>query len=87
MTIVEAAWCATTPRKHASKEDSLGSGLKSVGSALDVLECFATDGELGVSDIARRLGIAKSTAHRMLTVLTRRAVLAAAGRNGTTAPA
>ena len=70
---IEAAWCATTPRKHAAPEDAgLGSGLKSVGSALDVLECFATDGELGVSDIARRLGVAKSTAHRLLQTLVSR---------------
>jgi DNA-binding IclR family transcriptional regulator len=73
MTIVEHAWCATTPRKPASVQDqSLGSGLKSVGSALDVLECFAVDGELGVSDIARRLGVAKSTAHRLLQTLVSR---------------
>ena len=44
-------------------------GLRSVGSALDVLECFATDGSLGVSEVARRLGTAKSTAHRLLTTL------------------
>lgn len=43
--------------------------LKSVGSALDLLGCFAHDTELGVSDVARRLGIAKSTAHRLLTTL------------------
>ena len=43
--------------------------LKSVATALDVLECFALDDELGVSDIARRLGIAKSTAHRLLSTL------------------
>jgi DNA-binding IclR family transcriptional regulator len=43
--------------------------LRSVATALDVLECFARDDELGVSDIARRLGIAKSTAHRLLTTL------------------
>jgi DNA-binding IclR family transcriptional regulator len=36
---------------------------------LDVLECFAVDGELGVSDIARKLGVAKSTAHRLLAAL------------------
>lgn len=70
---IEAAWCATTPRKPAAPEDTgLASGLKSVGSALDVLECFATDGELGVSDIARRLGVAKSTAHRLLQTLVSR---------------
>lgn len=44
-------------------------GLRSVGTALDLLECFASDVELGVSDIARRLGIAKSTAHRVLSTL------------------
>lgn len=43
--------------------------LRSVTSALDVLDCFNRDAELGVSDIARRLGIAKSTAHRLLTTL------------------
>ena len=70
---IEAAWCSTTPRKPATVVDpQIPSGLKSVGSALDVLECFATDGELGVSDIARRLGVAKSTAHRLLQTLVSR---------------
>ncbi|GAA4408915.1 hypothetical protein GCM10023168_26930 [Fodinibacter luteus] len=67
----EHAWCATTP-KRAQGIATHGSSLKSVGSALDVLECFATDGELGVSDIARRLGVAKSTAHRLLQTLASR---------------
>jgi len=73
MSIVaqEHAWCATTPKRSAVSDPS-GSGLKSVGSALDVMECFATDGELGVSDIARRLGVAKSTAHRLLQTLASR---------------
>lgn len=66
----EPAWCTTTPRRSWR---TLGlpsaDGLKSVATALDVLECFAVDGELGVSDIARKLGIAKSTAHRLLTTL------------------
>lgn len=43
--------------------------LKSVGSTLDVLDCFLTDDELGVSEIARALGVAKSSAHRMLSTL------------------
>lgn len=43
--------------------------VQSVASALAVLECFRTDEELGVSDIARRLGVAKSTAHRLLSTL------------------
>lgn len=73
MSIVaqEQAWCSTTP-KRAQGTEPASSGLKSVGSALDVLECFATDGELGVSDIARRLGVAKSTAHRLLQTLASR---------------
>ena len=33
-------------------------GLKSVASALDLLDCFVTDEELGVSEVARRLGVA-----------------------------
>src|SRR5450631_20013 len=66
----EPAWCTTTPRRSWR---ALGlpttDGLKSVSAALDVLECFAVDGELGVSDIARKLGVAKSTAHRLLAAL------------------
>lgn len=67
----EQVWCSTTP-KRSQGIDAAGSGLKSVGSALDVLECFASDGELGVTDIARRLGVAKSTAHRLLQTLASR---------------
>ena len=43
--------------------------LKSVANPLDVLDCFMTDDELGVSEIARSLGVAKSSAHRMLSTL------------------
>lgn len=49
--------------------------LKSVGTALDLISCFAYDTELGVSDIARRLGIAKSTAHRLLLTLRSRGLV------------
>jgi DNA-binding IclR family transcriptional regulator len=58
-------------RDAATSRDA---GVKSVMSALDVLDCFAYDDELGVSDIARRLGVAKSTAHRLLTSLCARGV-------------
>ncbi|MYZ06559.1 helix-turn-helix domain-containing protein [Streptomyces sp. SID2999] len=44
-------------------------GLKSVTSALEVLDCFETQQELGITDIARKLGVAKSTAHRLVTSL------------------
>lgn len=68
----DAAWCATTPKRLATASGGATSSLRSVGSALDVLECFATDGFLGVSDIARKLGVAKSTAHRLLQTLVSR---------------
>lgn len=49
--------------------------LQSVTTALDVLDCFLESPELGVSEIARRLGIAKSSAHRLLTTLAARQVV------------
>lgn len=67
-----AAWSITTPKRVTNGSATSGSSLRSVGTALDVLECFAADGELGVSDIARRLGVAKSTAHRLLQTLVSR---------------
>lgn len=48
--------------------------LRSVTTVVDVLDCFAVDTELGVSDIARRLGLAKSTVHRVLSSLTSRGI-------------
>lgn len=45
--------------------------LGSVANAARVLRAFtATEREWGVSDLARRIGIAKSTAHRLLATLT-----------------
>lgn len=43
--------------------------LRSVSIAVGVLDCFVTAGELGPTQVARRLGIAKSTASRMLSTL------------------
>ncbi|MEB3022129.1 IclR family transcriptional regulator [[Mycobacterium] crassicus] len=44
-------------------------GLKSVLNALDLLDCFQRDEQLGVTDLADRLEISKSSAHRLLTSL------------------
>jgi DNA-binding IclR family transcriptional regulator len=65
------------PASARSREDSSGplGGVKSVSTALDVLDCFVDADELGVSDIARRLGVAKSTAHRLLTSLCARGLV------------
>jgi len=42
---------------------------RSVSIAVAVLECFLTTEELGASEVARRIGVAKSTAHRALSAL------------------
>lgn len=55
--------------------DDVEGGLRSVATALDLLDCFQFDEELGVSEIARRLGVAKSTAHRLLTTLCSRGLV------------
>jgi IclR family transcriptional regulator, KDG regulon repressor len=45
-------------------------GLSSVRSAARLLTCFsAAEPELGVSELAARLGLGKSTVHRLLTTL------------------
>ncbi len=65
------ATVASVPKRFSGGSAEPGS-VRSVGLALDVLECFAVDGALGVSDVARRLGVAKSTAHRLLRTLSGR---------------
>ncbi|MEO6570655.1 MAG: IclR family transcriptional regulator [Ilumatobacteraceae bacterium] len=44
--------------------------LQSVGIALAVLDALAAAPELSLSELARRVGVAKSTAHRTCAVLT-----------------
>ena len=45
------------------------SASRSVSIAVAVLECFLSTEELGASEVARRIGVAKSTAHRALGAL------------------
>jgi DNA-binding IclR family transcriptional regulator len=65
-----------TPAGPSAREPAADTGrdggLKSVLTALDLLDCFMASDELGVTDIAHRLGVAKSTAHRLLTTLAAR---------------
>jgi IclR family KDG regulon transcriptional repressor len=49
--------------------------LRSVGIALDIIDALAAESELGVSELSRRVGIAKSTAHRTCAVLAARGLL------------
>jgi DNA-binding IclR family transcriptional regulator len=53
----------------AVRSSNCQGGLQSVLAALDLLDCFAEQEEFGVSELARRIGVAKSTAHRLLTTL------------------
>jgi DNA-binding IclR family transcriptional regulator len=55
-------------------ESSLGDtgasrGVQSVATALELLDWLAIEPELGVAELGRRLGVAKSTAHRIVTTL------------------
>ncbi|MGF1465587.1 MAG: IclR family transcriptional regulator [Sandaracinaceae bacterium] len=54
-----------------SDSEATGATLRSVRNALRILRQFsATEPLLGVSELARRLGVAKSTTHRLLATLT-----------------
>jgi DNA-binding IclR family transcriptional regulator len=55
-------------------EDECCAPVRSVVTTLDVLECFASAEELGVSENSRLLGVAKSTAYRLLPTLCTRGV-------------
>jgi DNA-binding IclR family transcriptional regulator len=56
-------------------------GLQTVAAAIDLLSCFAESEELGVSEVSRQLGIAKSTAHRLLVTLASRGIVEQNQRN------
>jgi DNA-binding IclR family transcriptional regulator len=49
--------------------------LRSVTIALDVLDAFFADTEIGLSELARRVGVTKSTMHRTCGVLVLRGAL------------
>lgn len=55
---------------------SVPTRLSSVGSAIRILKSFSeTDVELGISVLAQRLGLAKSTVHRLVSTLTAEGLL------------
>lgn len=61
---------------------TVAGGLQTVTAALDLLDCFAEDEELGVTEVSRRLGVAKSTAHRLLVTLASRGIVEQNARTG-----
>jgi DNA-binding IclR family transcriptional regulator len=50
--------------------------IQSVDRAVTILEILARDGENGVTDVARELGVHKSTAFRLMAALERRELVA-----------
>jgi DNA-binding IclR family transcriptional regulator len=62
-------------RGAVDREDSSGP-VQSVDRAAAILEILARDGEAGVTEIARELGVHKSTASRLLAALDRRELVA-----------
>src|SRR5271154_4189642 len=50
--------------------------VQSVDRAVAILEILARDGEAGVTEVARELGVHKSTASRLLNALNRRELVA-----------
>ena len=68
------ATAAPKPQTAASDGDR-GSTLQSVSIALDVIDELAQAPELSLSELARRVGVAKSTAHRTCAVLSARGLL------------
>lgn len=43
--------------------------VRAVERALDILLCFTADSDLGLTEIASKIGLHKSTVHRLLTTL------------------
>ena len=69
------------PGQAAGRNDA--ESLSSVRNAARLLRAFtAADRDLGVSELATRLGLAKSTVHRLLTTLTREGLIERSHPNG-----
>ena len=77
-----------SPRDRAHPRDGVaprdGATLSSVQNAARLLKEFGTaEGSLGVTELARRLGLGKSTVHRLLATLTAERILEHDAATGT----
>ncbi|MBC7470188.1 MAG: helix-turn-helix domain-containing protein, partial [Ramlibacter sp.] len=71
------------PQKVPQKRPTASGRLSSVTSALLVLKVFSqAESELGISSIAQRLGLAKSTVHRLAVTLAGEGFLEQNPQNG-----
>ena len=68
--------------QDADRSASAHAELQSVGIALDIIDALADAHELSLSELARRVGVAKSTAHRTCAVLARRGLVDRTARRG-----
>lgn len=73
--------------EQRSRQKSRAAGkrtrLSSVSNAMRLLKIFSDDDfEIGVSDLAKRLGLAKSTVHRLASTLVRERILERSARDG-----
>jgi IclR family transcriptional regulator, KDG regulon repressor len=79
-TLTSAATVAGPGAGVAPEHDGDGAGgLRSVSIAVSALDCFAVHRELGATQVARELGVAKSTACRTLAALAAGGLLERAG--------
>ena len=61
------------------KSDAPSASLSSVTNAMRLLKVFTAESpEWGISELGRHLGVAKSTAHRLVTTLVAEGFLASA---------
>lgn len=67
---------------EAQGTEARGKTVHAVERAIDVLEIVASEGRIGVSDIALRLGVHKSTVSRLITSLQQRGFVEEAGVRG-----
>src|SRR6516164_10408238 len=82
---IRARALALTPmaRKKAAGKTDRRERLSSVATAIRLLKAFSEDEvEIGISALARRLGLAKSTVHRLAVTLVSEGLLEQNGENG-----
>lgn len=65
---VDAGAGCSTPNDDPARSVPDG-GLQSLATALDILDYFEVHESLGVTELARRFHVSKSTAHRMLATM------------------
>ncbi len=69
--------------RRKSRTGGARTRLSSVNNALRLLKVFSDhESEIGISDLARRVGLAKSTVHRLVSSLVEQGMLEQTGRDG-----